>query len=96
MLGIKNKLLSLGALDDVIPFVNKLSNSVRTDLDKGIVGTFVGVVKGDSEYEYISIQLTEDNVLRSTTSADGQSILVPKAGDGNWEGIRDYISRELR
>lgn len=93
--GIENKLISLksmGKLDDTI---NTLSNIVRTDLNAGTIKSLLTVFGDPGKYTITQIQLTTTNVLNETTSSDGQDILVPKAGNFNFSGIKSYISSNL-
>jgi LCP family protein required for cell wall assembly len=95
LLAIKDKLISLGAVDDAILFFNELSHTFKTDLTKEGIRAIVEVGGDESAYSYSTIMLTEKNVFYLTTSSDGQSILVPKEGAGKWEGIREYIRDQL-
>ena len=95
LIGIENKLISdksVGKLDDTI---NTLSNIVRTDLNAGTIKSLLTVFGDPSKYTITQIQLTTTNVLIETKSSDGQDILVPKAGNFNFSGIKSYISSQL-
>lgn len=93
--GIKKKLLDLGAIDDSIAFFNRMSRSVSTDLDEKSIKMLTEVVGEVSGYSVVNIQLTENNVLQASRSNDGQFILLPKQGDGEWKSIHDFIQSEL-
>lgn len=95
LLGIRDKLFSLGALDDAIPFFNQLSHTIQTDFGEEAIKIILDAVGDESAYRYLTIRLTEQNVLDLTTSGDGQSILIPKEGEGAWGNIHAYISGEL-
>jgi len=92
LLGIRDRLLSLGALDDALPFFNRLSRTIQTDLNEEAIVLLKDSVGSLSDYQCRSIQITTDNVLTLTTSSDGQSILVPKEGAGHWDRIHSYIA----
>jgi len=93
LVGIKDKLFSLGALDDVIPFFNRLSHSLQTDLDAETVKALLKGIGEASEYSLTSVYLTDQNVLRSTTTG-GQFVLIPKDGEGKWEGIWAFVKEQ--
>lgn len=93
--GIWEKLLKLGAFDDAVAFFHRMSFAVETDIDEEAVRMLVQAVGNSSSYSFTSILLSDQNVLTGTTTPDGQSVLVPKEGDGKWEGVRAYIAREL-
>ena len=92
LLGIRDRLLSLGALNDAVAFFNQLSHTIQTDLNEEAILVLKDSAGNLSDYQYRSIQLTTDNALTLTTSSDGQSILVPKEGAGHWDRIHAYIA----
>src|SRR3989344_1797449 len=92
LLGIRDRLLSLGALNDAVAFFNQLSHTIQTDLNEEAILVLKDSAGNLSDYQYRSIQLTTDNALTLTTSSDGQSILVPKEGAGHWARIHAYIA----
>jgi polyisoprenyl-teichoic acid--peptidoglycan teichoic acid transferase len=93
--GIENKLISLKSLGKLDDTINTLSNIVKTDLTAGTIKTLLTVFGDPARYKISQIQLTTDNVLNETTSSDGQDILVPKAGNFNFSGIKSYINSNL-
>lgn len=95
LLGIKEKLLSLGVIDDAIPFFNQLSHALRTDLDGEAIETIIDALGGESEYSYSTITLREENALVSTTASNGQFILIPKEGVGKWKKVQMYIKEQI-
>ena len=94
IVGIKNKLLNLGTIPKMIPVVNQISKNVKTDIN---ITTAIDFVRkhGVPDYEIKTISINEDNVLNESISSDGQYILIPKAGNGNWDEIQQYINDEL-
>ena len=95
LVGIENKLISLKSLGKLDDTINTLSNIVRTDLNAGTIKSLLNVFGDPGKYTITQIQLTTDNVLNETTSADGQDILVPEAGNFNFSGIKSYISSNI-
>lgn len=95
LLGIKEKLFSLGALDDAIPFFNQLSHTVQTDIDEQIVREIFNVGGDFSQYSILNINLTEANVLKSAVGDGNQFILVPKEGSGQWESVHSFVKDQL-
>lgn len=95
LFAIKNKLISLGALDDAIPFFNKLSSTIRTDVDGEIIKDVIGLHKDMAKYSVSTVSLSEENVLVSTKSLDGQFILIPKEGEGIWSGIHNFVKEQI-
>lgn len=95
ILGIRKKLLTDLSIDDVEGFFERMAKFVTTDIDLSVVSEFVEMGLSPKEFAVKSINLTEENVLISSRSSDGQYILIPKEGDGNWDAVRSYISSEM-
>lgn len=95
LFGIKDTLFSLGVLEDAILFFNQVSHTIKTDLDENAIKIIIKAVNNQSDYSFPTIQLTEQNALKSARGSQGQSILIPKAGEGNWQSIHQYIKKEL-
>jgi len=95
LLGIKNKLLSFEATGKTNVILDKLTQNVRTDMDKNAISSIITFIGNSSEYQIGAIHLTEDNVLKSGTGPAGEFILVPRDGQNNWNGIRNYIQNGL-
>lgn len=92
--GIKDKAISLRALDDLPGFWAVYKQFVSTNLTAEAVLAFLAKYPDVRNYEVKNILLTTDNVLKHSTSSAGAYILTPKAGSNNWTEISDYILRE--
>lgn len=92
---VRSKVLSLGILNDFVPILNKVSDSVRTDIDINTARHILDIAGDPRSYDISSIALSTDNVFRDTYSRDGQYILIPKAGEGKFEAIQAYIESEI-
>jgi anionic cell wall polymer biosynthesis LytR-Cps2A-Psr (LCP) family protein len=93
--GIADKLISFqgaGKFDDI---VGTVSGIVKTDLDAGAIKSIIEILGNPNEYAFNTIQLTTDNFLNSSTSSDGQFILLPKAGSLNFSEIKNHISGQI-
>ena len=93
--GVKNKIISLGAVAKAGPIFEKLVDSVRTDLNPTDIKNILETSQDLSSYKIKTIHLTEDNVLKASTSADGAYILIPKAGEGGWAEVHKFIKDGL-
>lgn len=94
--GIKEKLISINALDKIDELFPHLSSLVTTDLDLATtkdLALFAGDIK---EYSIEKINLTTENFLDSSKGPQGQFILIPKAGENNWSEVKSYISNLLQ
>ncbi|MFV1917102.1 MAG: LCP family protein [Patescibacteria group bacterium] len=95
LLGIKDKIISIGALDDIVPFINKIADTVRTDMDVAVISQLLETQGSPGEYEIQTVNLSEENVFVSSISTDGQFILIPKEGDGIFSGVHTYIKEQI-
>jgi anionic cell wall polymer biosynthesis LytR-Cps2A-Psr (LCP) family protein len=93
--GIENKLISFQMANKFNDIVNTISQIVRTNLDGGTIKSLVTILGDSKAYSIKQIQLTTDNILNQSTSSNGQFILVPKAGNFNFSGIKSYINSNL-
>ena len=89
---VKEKVLSLNFIPKIIPTINTLKNHVQTDMDMATVEKLLSRFTEFSQYPVTQIALTDQNVLVNAKSADGQFILSPRIGMGDWSEIHSYIS----
>jgi anionic cell wall polymer biosynthesis LytR-Cps2A-Psr (LCP) family protein len=94
--GIKQKALSLGILDDMPGFFKAASQHVTTDLDLEVVQYLTPAIKAAKDFQVNKIILSTQNVLSSGQSPNGQSILLPKQGLGQWQPVHEFIRTELK
>lgn len=88
---IKNKLISIKALENANGIIDTLLKMVKTDINIGVIKTTINILGDPSAYEIRNIHLTTENVLSESKSGDGQYILIPKSGNFNFFGIKNYI-----
>lgn len=89
---VKKKVLSINFIPQIPTFVTTLTSHLKTDIDLAKMQEFITQVETLSNYQIVSTPLTDQNVLIDAKSADGQFILTPRDGDGNWQIIRDFIN----
>lgn len=93
--GIKTKALSLEALNDAPAFFQAASQHVTTDLDLEVVQYLTPAIKAANDFQVNKIILSTQNVFTSGQSPNGQSILLPKQGLGQWQQVHEFIQAEL-
>jgi polyisoprenyl-teichoic acid--peptidoglycan teichoic acid transferase len=89
--GIKNKLFSLQALDNVPKFFQAFSEHVRSDIDLDVARYLAPALKNTQDYKIISLNLSTENVLKATRTRGGAFGLVPK---NNWDEVRAYVKNQ--
>lgn len=93
LLGIKDKLLSLEALDNLPSFFRRLTDHVVTTIDYSIVEYMAPALKSVGPYTTNHIVLSTENVL--IPSSQISAGLIPKQGIDAYTSIHQYISQEL-
>lgn len=88
---VRDKIINIGFIPKIIPTIQNLTSHITTDINLTKMSEFVSNAEEISTYKIIPIALTDDNVLISTRSASGQSILSPRIGEDNWTEIHQFI-----
>lgn len=101
----RDKILAIDFIPKIIPFLQTITGHVRTDMSVEYIREMLARRDEFLEYEVVAIPLTTDatNALAISTSANGQSIVVPKdasrsavmANEVNWLSVHKYISEKL-
>lgn len=92
---IKNKLLSLDALENSLKVFGDLSRLFSTDLDSKAVEFLTPLLKAVSTANLETLVLSTDNVFINSKSTNGQFILLPQAGQDDWSRVHDFIKSKL-
>lgn len=95
ILGIKDKLLSLDALNKIPTFFNQANRLLKTDLNLKTTQAIGDLIVNPKEYKITKIGLSDQNVFVSSTGPGKQYILIPKEGIENWSGVQTYINNQL-
>jgi anionic cell wall polymer biosynthesis LytR-Cps2A-Psr (LCP) family protein len=91
LMGIIKRLISLEVVKKADPFFAQFSQIVKTDANLQTIKDLLTVQIAPSEFTIKTLTLSEENVLVASKSRDGQFILLPKSGDGNWLQIQEFI-----
>ena len=92
---IKEKLISLDAFSKIDELFPELASLVTTDLNLPTVKDLVSFLGKPEEYKIKEINLSTENVLTESKGPQGQYILLPKLGFGNWQETRNFIKKEM-
>ena len=95
LMGVKNRLLSFSGATKILPLIKNGIAMVHTDISLQDVMNMVERYGDPSSYTIESIYLTDQTILTFSTSANGQSILIPKSGFEDWQSVHAYIADEL-
>lgn len=95
ILGIRDRLLKFESLEKAIPLFEKVAKSIRTDIDTKILKAMIDLSLDYKDYTFNRIVLSTENVLTTSKSNAGAFILIPKAGDNQWNEAKNFVSGQL-
>ena len=93
---IRKKLFSLSVLDKLPGFFSEIVKHTQTDINLEIVNYLLLALKKSQDFKVQTVNLSTTNVLTSSNSKQGSEIIIPKAGNFKWDGIREFIQREIK
>lgn len=91
---IRDKVINIGFVSKIIPTIQTLTRHIKTDVNISKMTEFVAKIPEISEYEIISINLTDQNVLKNSVASTKQFILSPRLGENNWEEVKLFIQNK--
>ena len=89
---VKKKIMTIGFIPKIIPTIQTLSKHIQTDIDLTTMEKLITKANLYNQYTISQTALTDTNVLKDSISIDGQFILIPRIGIGNWQEIQQYIT----
>ena len=92
LLAVKQKIISLGFIPKIVPFVSSLQNDLKTDLSMEDINNLVSQADLLSKYQIRSLAITDQNFLVNTFSEDNQAILQSADGQDNWDSLREWLN----
>lgn len=92
---IGKKLLSQNLINSDNTTFKKLSSIITTDISLKMVPEILNLLGDLNSYQIKRINITDQNMLNNARSSAGAFILVPKAGNGNFEEIRNFIKTSI-
>lgn len=96
LLAIRKKVLAVDFFPKILPLVSQLSYNMRTDIASEKMQEFLKYHDDLSTYSVTSIALTTQNVLKQGYSSNGQFVLLPQAGENNWQETHQWIAGQIR
>lgn len=90
---IKDKVLSLNLLAKAPKLLDELGYHIKTDFSFNKIPQLSKEVVFVNQYQLFTYVLSTKNYLDEDISDDSQYILVPKAGQNNWEEIQNAVKK---
>lgn len=95
LLAIRDRIFELEALKNIPGFFKQMIAHTDTDLTIDNIKQLAPLLTKAKDFDVINITLSTENVLMSSKSSSGQSIIIPKSGQNNWIQTREFIQSEL-
>ena len=92
---IKDKLMSMNAVNTIAELFDEFTKIVRTDLDLKIAKEIVSFIGNPEDYKISHVRLSEENVFAATKSLDGQFILIPKEGEEIFSRVHTFVREQI-
>jgi len=88
---VKDKMLSLNLITKAPTLLDQLGDHFKTDFPLSELPRFSKEALNVKNYQFFTYVLSTQNYLQESISDDGQYILIPKAGENNWDEIQKAI-----
>ena len=95
LLALKKVLISLDNLNKIPDFFGEISKNISTDLDLTIIEHILPILRKAEDFDIVRQNLSPVNILVTAKSPQGAFILIPKAGNNNWNEVHSYIGTQL-
>lgn len=89
---IKHKATQIGALSHAFSIMDSLQNNIQTDLTLADSKDLIGVVKEWGIENPIHASLETANLIKTGTASDGEDIVEPTAGIGQYTQIQSFFA----
>lgn len=91
ILAVKQKVMSIGFVTRVIPFMDSLGGDFKTDVTLDDVKTLVQKVNELNGYSIQTLALTDQNYLVDSVVDGGGDVLLSKDGTDNWQTVHTWL-----
>lgn len=92
MVAVKQKVMSIGFIPKILAFADSLTDDLRSDFSLEELKFLLDRAEKLSKFEVKNVALSDQNVLKNAVSEDGQSVLEPRGGVEEWEGVHSYLT----
>jgi len=89
---LKNKVLKIGFVTKIAPLLDELGSHIKTDISLEMIKKLLTeAALNGGKYRKKTLVISPKNVLKSSYSAYGGYILIPKDGIDNWQAAKQLI-----
>lgn len=93
---VKSKIFSVGFITKIPSLLDGMEKYVKTDIGSEEIKRLTKEISSAGEYKLSPLVLSDENVLTSDRSTNGQFILIPENGEDNWESVQKFIKNTLK
>lgn len=93
---IKDKVLNVAAVPKLIEFAQSIYKYIDTDYTLEDIAGLIKLALAKKNYPIESIALTNENVLKDGVGPNGEYMLVPRTGEGDFTSIQQYLFDRYR
>jgi anionic cell wall polymer biosynthesis LytR-Cps2A-Psr (LCP) family protein len=93
---IKEKTLNISAIPKLIEFAQSIYKYIDTDYTLDDIAGLLKLALAKKDYDIESIALTNDNVLKDGVGPNGEYMLVPRTGEGDFRPVQQYLFERYR
>jgi anionic cell wall polymer biosynthesis LytR-Cps2A-Psr (LCP) family protein len=90
---LKDKIIRVNFIPRAVSFISSLTSDMQTDISPAIATKKLSAHADITSFTIQTINISD--LLIDSRSADGQYILIPTAGEGNWEEIHAFINGSI-
>ncbi len=93
---LKSKVLTISAIPRLVSYATQMFDYIDTDYRIEDIRSLIEMALTKRDYEIVSVALTNDNVLTDGTGPNGEYILTPQTGPGDFPAIQGYLADRYR
>lgn len=92
---VRTKVFSVGFIPKLPSLLDEMEKYVKTDVSPDQIQEFLKEVTSADDYSLTSIVLSDQNVLTTDRSENGQFILIAEEGIDQWIGVKKFIKNNI-
>lgn len=92
---VKAKVFSVGFIPKLPTLLDEMENYVKTDVGPDQIQRFLKEVTTANDYSLTSLVLSDQNVLTTDRSGNGQFILTSEEGIDEWGSVQKFIKDNI-
>ena len=93
---IRSKVFSVGFISKLPSLLDEMEKYVKTDVSPEEIKRFTKELPSSNDYSLTALVLSDQNVLQTTRSENGQYILIPADGIDQWKTVQKFIQNTIQ